>query len=148
MPDEAPENFISSREKKIFEKEKKKKSIPFCFYQNVLTDPEKRKAKKKKKGRKKKNIAKKKKKKKKSSDKPVSIFQFDNCSKTLSSVPVFCESACVCVLRGRRASAMSCPTRPPPGLLGTACRRAVVCVLWSMFTGCKYHFYTPHQRPT
>ena len=43
---------------------------------------------------------------------------------------------------------MSCPTWPPPGLLGTACRRAVVCVLWPMFTGCKYHFYTPHQRPT
>jgi len=46
LPSEAPENLISSRKKKFV---KKKNSIPFCFYQNVLTDPEKKKQKQKQK---------------------------------------------------------------------------------------------------
>lgn len=47
LPNEVPENLISSR-KIVFGKKKKTHSIPFCFYQNVLTNPEKKKKKEKK----------------------------------------------------------------------------------------------------
>ena len=136
------------KRKKKFLKRKKKKKHSLLFLPKCVDGPKKKKQKKKKKRKKKKKHSKKKKEEEKKN--LTNLFRYSS----LIIVPrpslvCLCSvSLRVCVLRGRGASAMSCPTWPPPGLLGTACRRAVVCVLWPMFTGCKYHFYTPHQRPT
>lgn len=133
LPNEAPENLISSR-KIILEN-----SIPFCFYQNVLANPEKKQKKNKKK------THSKKKKRKKKSDQLVSIFQ------SLIIVPRH-SLVCLCPVRLRVQACAQGPrgglvcvsgAHPAPPRPGVQWR-----VSWSMFTGCKYHFYTPHRRPT
>lgn len=101
-----------------------------------------RKEKKKKKRRK---THSKKKKEKKSSDQLVSIFQ------SLIIVPRH-SLVCLCPVRLR---VQTCAQGPRGGLVCVSSTHQAPArpgvqwrVSWSMFTGCKYHFYTPHRRST